>query len=334
MGTGGGQVRGVGRELGSRFGVEEGYAWYRGESHGGSVHRHAAFQLVLARRGEAALAGADGTVVRGAALLVPPMTAHRMLSAGDLLTVVVEPHSVLADRLRGRCGSGSGIVAVPELGRLDEAELGRAAALPSAGLDPRLLAAAALLEGLEEPVPMEVVAARVGLSPQRLRALARQQLGMPLARRRIWLKLRRSAEALGEGQSPAEAAAAGGFADQAHLTHRIREMIGMTPAAVVRALRAPAGSAAGAPGDVHRDRSGDGRDDLGLADLVESGLGDEGGQEAVGVGLGVGPAVGELDDAERGAHQAGALEPVVGQDQSAAGRPRPASSASTRIPAP
>ncbi|MET9693583.1 helix-turn-helix domain-containing protein [Streptomyces sp. NPDC006514] len=229
-------------------------------SPGGSVHRHAAFQLVLAPRGEAVLAGADGNVVRGAALLVPPMTAHRMLSAGDLLTVFVEPHSALADRLRGRCGSGSGIVAVPELRRLDEAELGRAAALPSTGLDPRLLAAAALMEGWEgeaEPVPMELVAARVGLSPQRLRALARQQLGMPLARR-IWLKLRRSAEALGEGRSPAEAAAAGGFADQAHLTRRMREMIGMTPAAVLRVMQVPSASAAGAPGDVHRNGPGDG----------------------------------------------------------------------------
>ncbi|MER6444257.1 helix-turn-helix domain-containing protein [Streptomyces venezuelae] len=267
MGTGGGQVpdavrhvqRGVGREPGPRFGVEEGYAWYRGESQGGSVHRHAAFQLVLSPRGEAALAGADGTVVRAAALLVPPMTAHRMLpGAGQLLTVFVEPHSALADRLRRRCGTGPGIVAVPELGRLDEAELGRAAALPSAGLDPRLLAAAALLEGLEESVPMDVVAARVGLSPQRLRALARQQLGMPLVRRRIWLKLRRSAEALGEGRGPAEAAAAGGFTDQAHLTRRMREMIGMTPAAVLRALREPTASVAGAPGDVHRDGPGDG----------------------------------------------------------------------------
>ncbi|MGY4394055.1 AraC-like DNA-binding protein [Streptomyces sp. TE12347] len=249
---------GVGRELGPRFGVEEGYAWYRGESHGGSVHRHAAFQLVLAPRGEAALAGADGTVVRGTALLVPPMTAHRMVAAGELLTLFVEPHSALADRLRGRCGSGSDILAVPELGLLDEAELGRAAALPSAGLDPRLLAAAALLEGLEEPVPMDVVAARVGLSPQRLRALARQQLGIPLARRRIWSKLRRSAQALEEGRSPADAAAAGGFADQAHLTHRMREMIGMTPAAVLRALREPSQSAAGASGHVHGDGPGDG----------------------------------------------------------------------------
>ncbi|WP_328792182.1 MULTISPECIES: helix-turn-helix domain-containing protein [unclassified Streptomyces] len=261
MGTGDGQVRGVGRELGPGFGVGEGYAWYRGVSPGGSVHRHAAFQLVLAPRGEAALVGADGGVVRGAALLVPPMTPHRMLSAGDLLTVFVEPHSALADRLRGQCGSGSGIVVVPELRRLDEAELGRAAALPSTGLDPRLLAAAALLEGWEgqeEPVPMELVAARVGLSPQRLRALARQQLGMPLARRRIWLKLRRSAEALGEGRSPAEAAAAGGFADQAHLTRRMREMIGMTPAAVLRVMQVPPASAAGAPGDVHRNGTGDG----------------------------------------------------------------------------
>ncbi|MFG2623030.1 helix-turn-helix domain-containing protein [Streptomyces sp. NPDC048507] len=223
------------------------------------MHRHAAFQLVLAPRGEAALAGADGRVVRAPALLVPPMTAHRMVPAEDLLTLFVEPDSAFADRLRAHGGCGAGIVAVPELYGLAATGPGPAAALPSALLDPRLLAAAVLLDGLEgepgEPVPMELVAARVGLSPQRLRALARQQLGVPLVRRRIWLKLRRSARALGEGRSPAEAAAAGGFADQAHLSRRMREMTGMTPAAVLRVLLA---SAAGAAGDVHRDGPGHG----------------------------------------------------------------------------
>ncbi|WP_207939347.1 hypothetical protein [Actinomadura darangshiensis] len=39
------------------------------------------------------------------------------------------------------------------------------------------------------------------------------------------------------GQSPAAAAVAAGFADQAHLTRRMREMMGLTPAAVLPALR-------------------------------------------------------------------------------------------------
>jgi AraC-like DNA-binding protein len=84
---------------------------------------------------------------------------------------------------------------------------------------------------------MPSLAADVGLSPQRLRALARDQLGMPLARWRVWTRLRRAAEALQAGQSLADAANTAGFADQAHLTRQMREMMGLTPAVVVPLLR-------------------------------------------------------------------------------------------------
>nr|WP_225953685.1 helix-turn-helix domain-containing protein [Kibdelosporangium phytohabitans] len=84
---------------------------------------------------------------------------------------------------------------------------------------------------------MPGVAAAVGLSPQRLRALARQQLGMPLTRWRVWARLRRAAEALRDGQSLVDAAVTAGFADQAHLTRQMREMMGITPAAVLPILR-------------------------------------------------------------------------------------------------
>ncbi|GAA4090202.1 hypothetical protein GCM10022248_70210 [Nonomuraea soli] len=90
---------------------------------------------------------------------------------------------------------------------------------------------------MSENVTMSEIAAQVGLSPQRLRALAREQLGMPLARWRIWQRLSRAAEALREGRTPADAAAVAGFADQAHFHRRMREMIGLTPAAVARAVR-------------------------------------------------------------------------------------------------
>ncbi|MEV4892957.1 helix-turn-helix domain-containing protein, partial [Nonomuraea sp. NPDC055795] len=81
---------------------------------------------------------------------------------------------------------------------------------------------------------------------------ARRQLGMPLSRWRIWVRLRRAAEAMRAGQSPADAALTGGFADQAHFTRRLREMMGLTPAAVAPLLRRSA-----AAGDVHRDGARD-----------------------------------------------------------------------------
>jgi len=99
---------------------------------------------------------------------------------------------------------------------------------------------------------MPALAATVGLSPQRLRALAQRQLGIPLPRWRIWQRLVRAVEALREGQPLAGAAITGGFADQAHFNRQMREMLGMTPSAVLPVLR---GSAA--TRDVDRDRSAD-----------------------------------------------------------------------------
>ncbi|MCW2993690.1 MAG: DNA-binding protein, partial [Conexibacter sp.] len=61
-----------------------------------------------------------------------------------------------------------------------------------------------------------------------------------------WMRLRAAAEALRDGRSIADAALSGGFADQAHLTRWMREMMGLTPAVALTALRGQTPSA-GAP---------------------------------------------------------------------------------------
>jgi methylphosphotriester-DNA--protein-cysteine methyltransferase len=86
-------------------------------------------------------------------------------------------------------------------------------------------------------ITLPSLATAVGLSPQRLRALARAQLGMPLARWRVWSRLKRAAEALSGGQSLADAAITAGFADQAHLSRQMREMMGLTPADLLPIVR-------------------------------------------------------------------------------------------------
>ncbi|MBN6054762.1 helix-turn-helix transcriptional regulator [Nonomuraea sp. RK-328] len=216
-----------------RFAVGEGYAVYRGPATDSAFHGHAAFQVAIAAEGEVAMVDESGTLHRAVTLVVPPMARHRMLAAADLVTFFVEPHCVFADRLRERCGDG--VAAVPELRDLREEDIGRAGVHPSGELDPRLVEALNTLR--DRSVPMPALAAMVGLSPQRLRALARHQVGMPLTRWRVWARLRRAAEAMRAGRSPADAAIMAGFADQAHLTRRMREMMGLTPAAVLLHLR-------------------------------------------------------------------------------------------------
>lgn len=77
------------------------------------------------------------------------------------------------------------------------------------------------------------LAADVGLSPVRLRALVREAVGVPLVRIRQWVRLRAAVAALPDG-TVAAAAGAAGFADQAHLARTSREFIGRPPVSLGR----------------------------------------------------------------------------------------------------
>jgi AraC-like DNA-binding protein len=211
-----------------RFVIRDGYARYQGPVAGATRHRHAAYQVAIGR--DVAMIDDAGVRHRGPVLVVPPMTWHRLLAADDLLTYFIEPQCAFADRLRAY----DGITAVDAVDGLPD--LDAAAAQASADFDPRLVEAMELTL-TEWHLSMPELAARVGLSPQRLRAVARETLGMPLARWRVWARLRRAAEALAAGQPLADAAITAGFADQAHLSRWMREMMGLTPTEVLPALR-------------------------------------------------------------------------------------------------
>ena len=211
----------------------DGYVVYRGPvGGGGPIHRHGAFQIAIAARGDVAMVDSVGTCHRGGALVVSPMAPHRILAIAELITYYVEPHCSFADRLRGQYDAG--IAPASELADLCERDLAVACWGPSRELDPRLVSALAMLA--DNSLSMPELAAAVGVSPQRLRALARRELGMPLTRWRIWARLRRAVEALQSGVPLAESAVVAGFSDQAHFARQMREMMGFTPAVVLRAL--------------------------------------------------------------------------------------------------
>ncbi|MFE3876755.1 helix-turn-helix domain-containing protein [Kitasatospora sp. NPDC059146] len=218
-----------------RFVVGPGYALYQGPLADSAPHRHAAFQVaVAAPGGEVTIADGAGVRHRGEAVVVAPMVRHRMAPTRRVLVFYVDPRCVFADRLRAE--QVDGVRVAPRWRELTEEDVRPSGVLPSAEVDARLRAAMEALAG--DRVALPGLAAQVGLSPQRLRALARRQLGVPLARWRIWLRLARAADALGEGCTLAEAAVAGGFADQAHFTRQMREMTGLTPSQVLPVLRA------------------------------------------------------------------------------------------------
>lgn len=212
------------------FEIGDGYAAYRGPIGAGSLHRHAAFQITTGTGSDVTVLDGCGHRHQAETLIVAPMVEHCLQASADVTTYFVEPHCTFADGLRRH--HGASISAATDL-RVDA--IPSACMAPSTQLDSRLVEALSVLSG--HSVSLDVVARRVGLSTQRLRALARHDLGMPLTRWRVWTRLRRAVEAVQAGQSLAEAAVTAGFADQAHFTRQMCEMMGVTPAAVLPLIR-------------------------------------------------------------------------------------------------
>jgi hypothetical protein len=69
-----------------RFAISEGYAVYRGPTTAGTLHRHAAFQIVIGVRDAVAVVDASDIRHRAVALVVPPMERHCLLATPDVLT--------------------------------------------------------------------------------------------------------------------------------------------------------------------------------------------------------------------------------------------------------
>lgn len=85
-----------------------------------------------------------------------------------------------------------------------------------------------------ECLPVEVLAAEVGLSPSRLLALFKAKVGIPIRRYRLWRRLYQSTLRLSAGCSLTEAAMEAGFADSPHFSRTYRDMIGMQPSMLTR----------------------------------------------------------------------------------------------------
>lgn len=223
------------------------WAAYRGPTAENAVHRHVAVQISLGLAKPVRLE-LGARRAGGAALALRPLALHRVVADGAPVALLyVEPQSPLGAALLGLMG-GEDVAALPPrvaaaLGDLAEpaasvARLSDALAIGVAPLDERLTVALGLLRadpGGPGAVGRAAVAAR--LSPARLRVLARQELGVPLARWLLWRKLAAAARAVAAGRSLGEAALCGGFADQAHFTRTMRRMFGIPPSAVAAALR-------------------------------------------------------------------------------------------------
>ncbi|WP_326846953.1 helix-turn-helix domain-containing protein [Streptomyces kaniharaensis] len=210
---------------------------------GVTAHRHPVWKVVLSPHGlvETRLPGQHP--ITSAGVIVPPQFLHTAAASASYTALFLDPWR-LRPELGLTCLDRAAVRRI--LAALDRSEApGPGADLAAAGaeltaltgaahpLDPRVAHAIAESTRADPPAAIGSIAADVGLSPPRLRALVRVSVGVPLVQLRTWARLRTAVAALHDG-SVAAAAASSGFADQAHLARTARSLLGRTPASMGR----------------------------------------------------------------------------------------------------
>jgi AraC-like DNA-binding protein len=219
------------------FEFSDTWARYSGPISESVTHAHVALQVAIASHGSVEVEAAQ-RIYRSKVLLVLPMVSHRtMPGQNSVIFLFVEAQSGLGRALRSRCTDLVTDAAELHPFAHDVAALERRLCverLPP--LDRRLAAALAMLEAGGSG-SIRSTATKVGLSPTRLRDLARTQLGVPLARWLLWRKLVCAGRTMAQGSPLAQAAIEANFADQAHLTRTMKRMFGITPTSALNSLR-------------------------------------------------------------------------------------------------
>ena len=216
---------------------------YRGAIGDNAVHHHATLQIIIALEGELTVRDGGKVLHAAHAMYIRPGVPHQVLPAVNAFMALVEP----------QCGLAQSIIAgLPEgdIGILPEAMREAFIAVPSAAalasvimpdafpvsLDPRLVTALDLLSYASLADGVGWAARKAGLSESRLRAIAKQQLGVPLSKWLTWKALWRSVEAIRNGASLAAAAVDGGFVDQAHFSKTLKRTVGFAPSVLANAV--------------------------------------------------------------------------------------------------
>lgn len=238
--------------LARRLFIFDGFVLFLGRLSDTSPHAHYALQVALGLGAPFSLTSAHATREYEAAL-VPSNVEHQLsvpsegvallyidptTREGDVITAQLpsrEVHSVDADladvtaHARGMFVHGATPRAADDL-RVAVLGCLLPGSLSSTAIDARVHRAVELL-GTSDADEWDTtrLAKEVALSPDRLRHLFRDQVGIPIRSYKLWSRLRRAAALLATGTSVTEIAHASGFADSAHLSRTFRQMFGVAP---------------------------------------------------------------------------------------------------------
>ncbi|MBL8947180.1 MAG: helix-turn-helix domain-containing protein [Myxococcales bacterium] len=232
--------------------LADNYALFVGRVSDTSVHAHYMVQLALGLRGPFELR-AGGRIQDCRAAVVPSQAPHSLRAAhGEVLLIYLDPTATPGAQVSARPGRAGVLTlggaavdgCVSDVERLWSAGAQRCnvdelvhrvvstlapGGAPAPDIDPRIRAVVGLLEsetGGDRKVPD--LAGSVGLSPDRLRHLFKEQLGIPIRSYKSWARVRHAAQLLAEGGSLTQVAHEANFADAAHLSRSFRGMFGIT----------------------------------------------------------------------------------------------------------
>lgn len=213
------------------------WAIFRGQAADNTPHAHAAIQIVFGASGDVTILSADKAEWTGPGFAIRPLVEHSLAPVGEVTLLYIEPQSPLAFHVADATGDADIAAVDPALLKFKPeqslrrwgVDLETLTPESDPSIDSRLLTAIKLLGDESGGRSIGDTALACDLSESRLRTLARQQLGFPLSTWLIWRKLERATRALQSGATLSDAAAWGGFADQAHLARAMRRMFGITP---------------------------------------------------------------------------------------------------------
>jgi len=228
----------------------------RGPGGESARHAHHAMHLLLALDGLLRVRD-EGAWSTAAGVLTAPDVAHSIDARGvTVLLVFFDPESDAGNAIRAAFTGPTRRLTAAERDRLaldldpmhimraggvawarHTAEVLGAAALPAKRrVHPRVRALLRHLQSLppDGDTSLDALARAVDLSPSRLMHAFTESIGLPLRPYLAWLRLQRAAAGITMGLPLAQAAAAAGFADGAHMTRAFRRMFGMTPSMLRR----------------------------------------------------------------------------------------------------
>jgi AraC-like DNA-binding protein len=218
-------------------------------------HRHDAVQLTLGLDGPFKVKPKGGSWTTTEAALLASGSLHELDGQGRTqANLYVEPESRLGRELASKfLGLGSlGLLpsaafaqqcrrllalarrraSASEAWALYAAVTGllRGVELPHPVVDERVTQALRIFHALEEKcLSARDLAKQVFISESRLSHLFSEQLGIPIKRYLLWLKVVAACERVNSDDNITQAAQAAGFADGAHLTHSLRRLLGVSP---------------------------------------------------------------------------------------------------------